>query len=203
MENLGNNIANNLIYLRKKASLTQLEFGEKINYSDKTISKWELGTVIPSVETLKEIADFYGVSLDYLVSEHRSQKDYATSITKTINAKNRITLIALAVTALFCIAVVVFIAGYLNIGTVSGDVNRYWLSFVWFLPASFFIMGFLVYRYFRGSKWIMIFYSCALWTLLLSSYITFIDKDNYWFLFIIGVPVQIGLIFINNLSKPK
>lgn len=203
MENLSNIIANNLIYLRKKASLTQLEFGEKINYSDKTVSKWELGTVIPSVETLKEISDFYGVSLDYLVTEHRSQKEYASAVGKTINSKNRITLMALAVTVLLCIAVVVFIAGYINLKTVDGSVNRYWLSFIWFVPASFLTLSFYTNRYFRGSKWTTIFLSIAIWTLLFSAYITFLDKDNYWFLFIIGIPIQAALIFIANLSKQK
>ena len=57
MEKLETIIASNLIYLRKQAKMTQLEFGEKFNYSDKTVSKWELGTVVPSVETLKEILD--------------------------------------------------------------------------------------------------------------------------------------------------
>ena len=50
MEKLGSIIGTNLTFLRKKAGLTQLEFGEKFNYSDRTVSKWELGDIIPSVE---------------------------------------------------------------------------------------------------------------------------------------------------------
>ena len=59
MEDLGQIISTNLIFLRKNAGLTQLEFGEKFNYTDKTVSRWENGSIIPSVEILKQIADFY------------------------------------------------------------------------------------------------------------------------------------------------
>ena len=68
MKNLNEIIGENLTFLRKKAGFTQLELGEKFNYSDKTVSKWEQGSVLPSVDVLKEIADFYGVSVDYILS---------------------------------------------------------------------------------------------------------------------------------------
>ena len=203
MEDLGNIISKNLIYLRKKASLTQLEFGERVNYSDKTVSKWELGTVIPSVETLKEIADFYGVSMDYIVTEHRSQKEYDSSIGKTINAKNRITMIALVVSIIWVIAVVIYCAGYINYKTVDPNINRYWIAFVWGLPLSFLVMSFLTNRYFKGNKWTFIFLSTTVWTILLAAFLTFLYKDNYWFLFMIGIPIQIALVFMYNLRKTK
>jgi transcriptional regulator with XRE-family HTH domain len=45
-------IADNLIELRKVNKLTQLELAEKLNYSDKAISKWERGESLPDVEIL-------------------------------------------------------------------------------------------------------------------------------------------------------
>lgn len=200
MENLNIIIANNLIYLRKKASLTQLEFGEKVNYSDKTVSKWELGAVIPSVETLKEIADFYGVSLDYLVTEHQSQKDYAAYVGKTINAKNKMALISLAVSVIWCIAAVIYVAGYLKLSTIDPTINTYWTAFVWAIPASFLLIAYYTRKYFKGSKWIYFHLSAFVWTILLASYVQFLDIDNYWFLFIIGIPIQAGIIFFANIK---
>ena len=50
-------IAENLIELRKVNKLTQLELAEKLNYSDKAISKWERGESLPDVEILCQIAD--------------------------------------------------------------------------------------------------------------------------------------------------
>jgi len=203
MENLEIIIATNLVYLRKRAKLTQLEFGEKFNYSDKTVSKWELGTVIPNVETLKEIADFYGVSVDYLLTKHQSAKDYTTSIGKTIDYKNKCILIALAVIVVLCIAVTIYVASYLNLKTIDPNINRFWTVFLWAIPASFLLMSYYTRKYFRGSSWSLIFFSATVWSLLFAAFGTFYYKDNYWFLFIIGVPIQIGLVLLIKLKKNK
>ena len=47
--------------------MTQAELGEKLNYSDKTISKWERGESAPDISVLVEIAELFGVTLDSLV----------------------------------------------------------------------------------------------------------------------------------------
>ncbi|MCR4910940.1 MAG: helix-turn-helix domain-containing protein [Bacilli bacterium] len=203
MENLGANIANNLIYLRKKAGLTQLEFGEKFNYTDKTVSRWENGSVIPSVETLKEIADYYGVTLDYLVSEHRNSREFESSISKTINAKNKIILMSLFVTVIVFISMTVYIASVYDLGTADPNVNRWWVTFLWMVPFSSLGLAFLTNRYFKGSRWTIIYMSCFVWSILLSAYITFIAKGNYWYLFFIGLPVQVALILFRKLRKSQ
>ena len=60
-------LAKNLLELRKAASLTQLELAEKLNYSDKSVSKWEHGDAVPDIEVIASIANFYSVSVDYLI----------------------------------------------------------------------------------------------------------------------------------------
>ena len=47
--------ASNLIRLRTAAGMTQAELGEQLNYSDKSISKWERGEAIPDAMVLKRI----------------------------------------------------------------------------------------------------------------------------------------------------
>lgn len=199
MEKLETIIASNLIYLRKQAKMTQLEFGEKFNYSDKTVSKWELGTVIPSVDVLKEIADFYNVSVDYILTEHRSQKEYESEIARVVNVKDKILFIALAVTIAWCIAAVVF-----AFGTITKAEN-YWISFVWAVPASFLIAAYFTRRFFKGAELSLIFMSCFIWTLLASVYVHIgIFQSNWesWFLFIVGVPVQ-ALLLLLMIRKKK
>ena len=66
MENINIIIGKNLSNLRKQAKLTQMELAEKFNYSDKSISKWEAGDSMPSIEILNDLAKFYNVSLDYI-----------------------------------------------------------------------------------------------------------------------------------------
>lgn len=63
-------VAANIIQLRTKAGLTQTELGEKLSYSDKSVSKWECGAAVPDVLVLKNMADLFGVSVDYFLSEH-------------------------------------------------------------------------------------------------------------------------------------
>ena len=54
--------AQNLISLRKQMKLTQIELAEKLNYSDKAVSKWERGESIPDVTVLMDIAKTFGVT---------------------------------------------------------------------------------------------------------------------------------------------
>ena len=61
-ERLKKNIAKNLSSLRKSAGLTQAELGEKLTYSDKSISKWERGDGLPDLLVLDKLAELYGVT---------------------------------------------------------------------------------------------------------------------------------------------
>ena len=61
-------ISKNIIKYRKKMGLTQLELAEKLNYSDKTLSKWERGESMPDIVTLKQLADIFMISVDVLIS---------------------------------------------------------------------------------------------------------------------------------------
>ena len=54
---------------RKQKKLTQMQLSEKLNITDKAISKWERGEAVPDIAVLKQIADFYGVTIDVLISE--------------------------------------------------------------------------------------------------------------------------------------
>ena len=50
--------------------MTQAELGEQLNYSDKSISKWERGEAIPDAAVLKRMSELFGVTVDYLLNEH-------------------------------------------------------------------------------------------------------------------------------------
>ena len=63
-------IARNLIALRTRAGMKQSELGERIHYSDKSISKWERGEGLPDVAVLVLLAQTFGVTLDYFVTRH-------------------------------------------------------------------------------------------------------------------------------------
>lgn len=70
MRDLKSIVALNLVNCRKSSDMTQLQVAEKLNYSDKAVSKWERGESLPDISVLVALAKLYDVTLDYLVTEH-------------------------------------------------------------------------------------------------------------------------------------
>ena len=54
---------------RKEKNLTQEQLAEQLNISNKTVSKWETGTTVPSSEKLIRLSKLYSVSLDVLTND--------------------------------------------------------------------------------------------------------------------------------------
>ena len=83
MEELKMIIAGNIGSLRRDAGITQLELAEKLNYSDKAVSKWERGESVPDIVTLKAVADLFDVSVDYLLrADHPLEVEVKREYTK-------------------------------------------------------------------------------------------------------------------------
>ena len=70
MEELKDVFAGNLIRLRTSAGLTQAQLAEKLNYSDKSVSKWERADAMPDLLVAKTIADLFGVTVDWMLTSH-------------------------------------------------------------------------------------------------------------------------------------
>lgn len=60
-------IGNNILSLRKKRGITQVELAQKLNISDKTVSKWENGQGYPDIAMLPALASIFGVTIDFLL----------------------------------------------------------------------------------------------------------------------------------------
>ena len=86
MEQFRKTVAKNIAELRVANGYTQFELGEKINYSDKAVSKWERGESVPDAYVLKKLAGIFEVSVDYLLEEHPddAKKPKARNKYKTI-----------------------------------------------------------------------------------------------------------------------
>ena len=57
----------NLLYLRKNASLTQLQLSKNLNLAKATYARYEVGESEPTIETIIKIADYFNCSIDYLL----------------------------------------------------------------------------------------------------------------------------------------
>ncbi len=60
--------------LRQKANMTQLELSQKLNVSNTTLSQYENGIRIPSDDIKLKIADYFDVSVDYLLGNSSNKK---------------------------------------------------------------------------------------------------------------------------------
>ena len=61
--------------LRKKSGLSQEQFGDKIGVSRQAVSKWEMSQTTPDLNKIMAIAEFFGVSTDFLLKDELSMSD--------------------------------------------------------------------------------------------------------------------------------
>lgn len=69
-----------LIQLREEKGLSQLKVAEILDVSRQAVSKWEVGTALPSTKNLCGLRELYGVSMDYLVGDGDMEKPPAGSV---------------------------------------------------------------------------------------------------------------------------
>lgn len=74
--------------LRRKSGLSQDELAERLGVSRQAVSKWELGSAVPIADTLVDIADFFGVSLDYLMRGNIDRSSDSFEPPKNANTPN-------------------------------------------------------------------------------------------------------------------
>lgn len=197
MSDLREIIAKNICDLRTGAGMTQSKLAEELNYSDKAISKWERAESIPDVVVLKELADLFSVSVDYLLSPtHEQGQKEAPSRTLV---RNRFVISALAAMLVWLIATYAFIQ--MNISLQSPLIAP-WLTFIYALPLSATVL--LVFNSIWGRRRLnYLIISVMVWSLILSVYLTALTvrAGNFWMMFFLGVPAQIIIVLWSCLGK--
>lgn len=128
---LKQNIAHNITALRKQNNMTQADLAEQLNYSDKSISKWERGDGLPDIYVLVKIADLFGVTLNDLIYLD-SPKQIEEMAQKDATYPKRVLITALSGGLVWFIATVAFFL--LNV--FMPDVQGLWLAFVYAVPVA-------------------------------------------------------------------
>ena len=85
---MDHSIGKTIAELRKAKGWTQVELAERLNVSDKTVSKWESEAGYPEYTMLPKLADIFGVSLDYLMTGKKMQPEIITMSKAELCAKN-------------------------------------------------------------------------------------------------------------------
>ena len=198
MEDIKNIVASNISELRQANNMTQLELAEKLNYSDKTISKWERAESSPDISVLIAIADIFGVTLDYLVkAEHTEEKVVKNTPEETKYNRKAIAYISESVGWL--VAILAFIVTTLILKEITFQL----LYFVYALPVA------LIVKLVFNSIWFnprhnYFIISLLMWSLLATVHITFLFFGiNVALIYLLGVGGQIVIVLWSYIGKPQ
>lgn len=206
MEDIKSIIAKNIAELRQSNHMTQLELAEKLNYSDKTISKWERAESSPDIAVLIDIAALFDVTLDYLVqAEHTEAPPAETTPTADTEPRpekakyNRQAIAYVSECGGWIIAIFAFIITTLILGRFTFQ----FLYFVYALPIV------LIVKLVFNSIWFnprhnYLIISLLMWSTLAAIRITFAYFGvNVALIYILGAAGQIIIILSSFIRKPK
>ena len=196
MEDVKSIVAKNITELRLLNNMTQMELAEKLNYSDKTISKWERAESSPDISILVDIADIFGVSLDYLVRSENIEETVREN-RKSEKTYNRKVITYMSETIPVAIALFAFIITSL----VTKTATFQWLYFIYTLPIV------LIIKLVFNSIWFnprhnYIIISALIWSILATIHITFLYIHiNVALIYLLGVVGQVVVILWSFIKK--
>ncbi|MGI6239749.1 MAG: helix-turn-helix domain-containing protein [Christensenellales bacterium] len=177
-------LADNLTEYRKMSGMTQAEVAARINYSDKSVSKWERADGSPDVFVLKTMADLYGIALADLFAP--------APTAPPAPAKRRSPfLVCLSVGGVWLIATIAF--SVLNM--LPDPPARAYLAFIYAIPASFGAMEVFAAAWKLPAILHLLFSSAMLWTTALSVHLSVTDVANLYLLYVIAAVAQLLGIF--------
>ena len=190
-------IGANIAYYRKQAGLTQAGLGEKLNYSDKAVSKWERGESIPDVLTLMQLASLFDITVDALLGDVNALPDNPSTLERAMNQvsekalkrkANKNIILALTTTLVWFVALLAFVV------LSSLDIPYSWLAFFYAVPVNAIVLLSLrsAWHDFRWNKALI---SAIVWGSLASIYasIRAFLGFNAWKIFLLGIPGQIAI----------
>ena len=198
-EKLKYQIGANIAAYRKRAGLTQVGLAEKLNYSDKAVSKWERGESVPDVLTLTQLAAQFDITVNDLLVDPEAlpgnpgtlEKAMTQVSEKALKRKaNKNVILALSSTLVWFVALFAFVV------LSSFDfLEKYsCLLFFYAIPANAIVLLSLrsAWHDFRWNKALI---SAIVWGCLLSIYVTLnaVMGIYFWKIFLLGIPGQIAI----------
>ncbi len=195
MENLEKTFSHNLAKYRTLMGLKQTELAKRINYSDKSISKWERGEGLPDLKATKKLCDIFGVTIDDMLKEKNDHKK-EISKTKWIKNKKHFLSTLLADSLVWLIATIAYVSMF-----ISGVQGNIWLIFIYAIPISAIV--FVVFSSIWGNNLLkFLSITLLLWGIILSTALS-IKTNSIWFVCFIGAVGQIMIILWFALISTK
>ena len=205
---LRNQIGSNIAAYRKQAGLTQAGLAEKLNYSDKAVSKWERGESVPDVMTLVQLAELFQIPVVELLADPDAlpgnpgtlEKAMTQVSEKALKRKaNKNVILALSSTLVWFIALLIFV-----IMSSFRAVERYsWLAFFYAVPINAIVMLSLLSAWhdFRKNRLLI---SAIVWGFLIAIHVSglLIFRYNFWKIYLLGIPGQIAIFLWFRMFHP-
>lgn len=197
-EKLRVKLGGNIAAYRKRFGLTQAGLAEKLNYSDKAVSKWERGESLPDVLTLVQLAELFEVTVNDLVVDPDELPADGGKVQKVMELVSEKALKRKAdkkIVQLLCSTLVWFIALLSFVVLSSLGLTRSWLAFIYAIPVDAIVILSLKSAW-RDFRWNKLLISQIMWGCVISIYISLLVflNVNVWKLFLLGIPGQLAII---------
>lgn len=190
-------IGNNIMKLRQVSKMTQLNLAQELNYSDKTVSKWERGEALPDITVLMQVADLFGVTLDYLTVEHDKVEMEAIGAIKKTHVQARAVITGMSLVLVWLLATLIFVL----IDIANIDFNYAWLTFIYAVPVTLIVWLVMNSIWFNRRRNYLII-TFLMWTTLAAGVITFaVIGYNVAVIFLLGIPGQLMIFMWSGLGQ--
>lgn len=209
-EKLKNQIGRNIASYRKRAGLTQAGLAERLNYSDKAISKWERGESVPDVITLVQLAEQFSVTVNDLLVDPDALPEETGAVQQAMEQVVEKALkrkadkgIILKLSSILVWFVALFAYVLLSCFDVTEPWS--WIFFVYAIPANAIVLLSLRSAW-HDFRWNQILISIIMWGSILSVYVSLLVFMNWniWRLFLLGIPGQAAvLLWCRLFRKPR
>ena len=208
IEKLKFQIGANIAMYRKQSGLTQAGLAEKLNYSDKAVSKWERGESVPDVLTLALLAEQFEITVNDLLTDPNALPGNPTSLEAAMTKVSEKALkrkanknIILMLSSLLVWFVALFFYVILSNFELTDPYST--ILFPYAIPCTAIVLLSLrsAWHDFRWNKALI---SIIVWGSLLSIYATVyvIWHIHFWKLFLLGIPGQMAILLWFRLFSP-
>ena len=190
MEDLKFITAANIISLRTKAGMTQAQLAELLNYSDKSVSKWDRAEAVPDAYVLKHMSEIFGVSVDYLLSSHNDWEPISQKQKRRYRSE---IIVLISMAGIWTLAFFIFI-----IGLILG--HMLWLVFIYAVPIS--LITLLVFNsVWENGKRNYYIVSTLVASIFVMVYLTLL-RWNPWQLLLLIIPAELIVFLAFRVKKP-
>ena len=197
-EKLKKQIGANIAAYRKRLGLTQAGLAEKLNYTDKAVSKWERAESVPDVLTLAALAEVLGITVNDLLTDPNElpeetgavQQAMERVVEKTLKRKaDKKIILGLSSILVWSVALFVYVV------VSSLDIPNSWLAFFYAVPANAIVLLSLRSAW-HDFRWNRALISAIMWGTIASVYATLLVLGgwNVWRIFLLGIPGQIAIL---------